>query len=178
MNETKKGPADPPTPTPTPKRGRVARFANFFLPVSEVSSAARNARQTGGAIASAVHVVARRLRAVLRREEEPQPTSIELSISVDGEARARALRGARLRWCAGVFALLIGVYQFGSALFTPGGIVASINFLLSAVLFGIFGLWLAMVAARDAAALNAQDSGGEAISNLDVLKSPGRWFPW
>jgi hypothetical protein len=142
-------------------RGRFARFANVFLPVSEVSRAASNARKTGSVIAGAVGTVVGRLRAVLRREEDPQPTVIDEELQQDQERQRRALGFARLRWCAGVLFMLLGIYQFGGAVFTHAGFIASVNFVLSAVLVLTLGAWLSMVGARDAAVLQ----GASGVSN-------------
>lgn len=162
-------------PSAAPKgRGRMARFANVFLPVTEVSSAARSARTMGASIIGAVGAVTARVRAVVRKEEEPQPTLIDEGLVGDADRLALALRFARIRWTAGVIAMLAGVYQLGSALFTSAGMIAIVNFLLSAVLLGIFGLWLSMVGARDAAVLQGQPT----VSNMDVLKTPSLWVPW
>lgn len=162
------------TPTPPKPRGRTARFANIFLPVTEVASAARSARSMGASISGAVGAVASRVRAVLRKEEEPQPTVVDEGLARDSARVVLALRFARVRWSAGVLAMLAGVYQLGGAIFTPAGVLAVVNFVLSAVLLGLFGLWLAMVAARDAAVLQGQPG----TSNLEVLKTPNLWLPW
>ena len=167
--------AKPPASDTQPKRsGRMARVANVFLPVTEVTSAAKSARSMGASVGAAVGAVATRLRAIGKREESPQATVVAPELLEEGEANAGALRGARFRWVLGVISILAGVYQVGGAFFTHAGVLATINFLLSAVLLGTFGLWLSMVAARDAAVLQ----GARTTTNLDVLKSPGLWFPW
>ena len=167
--------AKPPVSDTQPKRaGRMARVANVFLPVTEVVSAAKSARSMSASIGGAVAAIAARFRAIWRREESPQATVVEPRLLDEGEANAGALRLARVRWALGVLSILAGVYQLGGAVFTDAGVLATINFLLSAVLLGTFGLWLSMVAARDAAVLQ----GARTTTNLDVLKSPGLWFPW
>lgn len=160
------------------KRSRIEKVANAFLPISEAKAAARSVGVAASSIGGAVGAVAARFRAVLRRESAPQPTVADVAQLRDEVRRRRFLRGARVRWVLGVGALLLAVRQFAGMVFVDVGALGAINFALSGVLCGLVGIWVCMVAARDACIARGWQGADGHVTNLEVLQTPRFWVPW
>lgn len=158
------------------KRGRMYRFTNAVVPLSEGQEALRGIGGSVDRVRGRWALAVDGLRIAWRDRHEVHEVDPELIIVPTGAQRTRLLRSARAAWVGGigliVLSFALGGMYLGATKFAFWWLAASA--ILGVLALSLVGVITVLASAADTrAVLNSAP-----VSMRDVATTPAWWLPW